>query len=228
MQTQIWAHRGASGHAPENTLAAFKLALDMGADGVELDVQLSKDGVPVVIHDETIDRVSAYKGFVKDFTLEQLKNLMDIPALSEVLPMLSGVFADIEFKTGVFPYTGIEERVISMVHEYKMAGSVLYSSFNWLSLLKVKEIDPSAKIGLLFGESTIIPPRIAALMNASAFCPDISCARFPGYRALCEGIEFCVWTINAEKDLTWAYNNGIDAVITNYPDKALALRNKLC
>ena len=73
--TKVWAHRGASGYAPENTLEAFKKAEKMKADGVELDVQLTKDGELVVIHDETVDRVSGEKGFVKDYTLKELKRL---------------------------------------------------------------------------------------------------------------------------------------------------------
>ena len=75
MKTQVWAHRGASAYAPENTLEAFRLAAEMGADGVELDVQLSRDGELVVAHDETIDRVSNGTGYIKDYTLAQLKKL---------------------------------------------------------------------------------------------------------------------------------------------------------
>ena len=74
-KTKIFAHRGASGYAPENTLEAFTLAITQGADGIELDVQLTKDGIPVVIHDETIDRVTEKKGWVKDYTLKELKKL---------------------------------------------------------------------------------------------------------------------------------------------------------
>ena len=74
-KTKIFAHRGASGYAPENTLEAFALAITQGADGIELDVQLTKDGIPVVIHDETIDRVTEKKGWVKDYTLKELKEL---------------------------------------------------------------------------------------------------------------------------------------------------------
>ena len=74
-KTKIFAHRGASGYAPENTLEAFALAITQGADGIELDVQLTKDGIPVVIHDETIDRVTEKKGWVKDYTLKKLKQI---------------------------------------------------------------------------------------------------------------------------------------------------------
>ncbi len=97
--TKIFAHRGASGYAPENTLDAFALAMDMGADGIELDVQMTKDDEVVVIHDETIDRVSDGKGMVKDYTLEQLREFsfdnhmegyehVSIPTLNEVLELV--------------------------------------------------------------------------------------------------------------------------------------------
>ena len=102
MKTKVWAHRGASAYAPENTLEAFLLAAEQGADGVELDVQLTKDGEMVVVHDEEIDRVSDGSGFVKDYTLAELKNLnfnkthpeyqnVKIPTLREVYEALKGI-----------------------------------------------------------------------------------------------------------------------------------------
>lgn len=111
--TKVWAHRGASGYAPENTLEAFKKAEKMKADGVELDVQLTKDGELVVIHDETVDRVSGEKGFVKDYTLKELKRLnvskhmpsydkkTRIPTLDEVFDLLKNteMTINIELKT---------------------------------------------------------------------------------------------------------------------------------
>ena len=95
----IWGHRGASGHAPENTLPAFKMAADMGADGVELDIQMTSDGVIVVCHDETIDRTSSGAGWLKDFTFDELRRLdfsngnsayegTKIPSMEEVLDLL--------------------------------------------------------------------------------------------------------------------------------------------
>ena len=112
MKTKVWAHRGASAYAPENTLEAFLLAAEQGADGVELDVQLTKDGEMVVVHDEEIDRVSDGSGFVKDYTLAELKNLnfnkthpeyqnVKIPTLREVYEALkpTGMTINVELKT---------------------------------------------------------------------------------------------------------------------------------
>jgi len=108
---KVWAHRGASGYAPENTLPAFALAVEQGADGVELDIQLTKDGQIVVIHDETIDRVSNGSGWVKDYTLSQLKKFnfnktfpeygfVTIPTLEEVYDLLkdTGLTVNVELK----------------------------------------------------------------------------------------------------------------------------------
>ena len=132
-KTKIFAHRGASGYAPENTLEAFALAITQGADGIELDVQLTKDGIPVVIHDETIDRVTEKKGWVKDYTLKKLKELTvlknkfpeysaaKIPTLEEVLDAVkaSGIQVNIELKTGIYWYPEIEQKVADLV---KKAG----------------------------------------------------------------------------------------------------------
>ena len=124
MDVKIWAHRGASGYAPENTLEAFKLAAEMGADGVELDVQLTKDGEVVVVHDERIDRVSDGSGLVAEYTLEELRQfnfnkmhpefaeICRIPTLREVLECLkdTGLTVNVELKTGINFYEGIENK----------------------------------------------------------------------------------------------------------------------
>ena len=113
----VWGHRGASGYAPENTLPAFKMAADMGADGVELDIQLTSDGEIVVCHDETIDRTSNGAGWLKDFTFKELRRLdfsngnaayegVKIPTMEEVFDLLqpTGLVINIELKTGIIFY----------------------------------------------------------------------------------------------------------------------------
>ena len=143
-KTKIFAHRGASGYAPENTLEAFALAIKQGADGIELDVQLTRDRIPVVIHDETIDRVTSKTGYVKDYTLKELKELTvleskfpayttsKIPTLEEVLDAVkaSGILVNIELKTGIYWYPEIEQIVADLVRKSGMEEKVIYSSFN--------------------------------------------------------------------------------------------------
>ena len=145
--TKVFAHRGASGYAPENTLEAFALAGEQGAQGIELDVQLTKDGEVVVIHDETIDRVSTGKGAVRDYTLEELRRFsfhnhkkeyegVQIPTLREVLEQVKpgGMEVNIELKTGIYWYPGLEEKTVELVKAAGMENRVIYSSFNHYSV----------------------------------------------------------------------------------------------
>ena len=160
MKTQVWAHRGASAYAPENTLEAFRLAAEMGADGVELDVQLSRDGELVVAHDETIDRVSNGTGYIKDYTLAQLKKLsfnrlflkfkdVRIPTLKEVYELLkpAGLTVNVELKTGIILYPEIEEKVLALTASMGMEDRVIYSSFCHPSLVRLKELDSALRQG---------------------------------------------------------------------------------
>ena len=136
---KVFAHRGASAYAPENTLAAFRLAEEQGADGIELDVQLTKDGQVVVIHDENIDRTGTGTGAVRDYTLEELRKLSfhnhmeayegeKIPTLEEVLTFVKQgrMEVNIELKTGVYWYPEIEKKTIEIVKKAGMEERVIY------------------------------------------------------------------------------------------------------
>ena len=238
--TKVWAHRGASGYAPENTLEAFKLAVDMEADGIELDVQLSKDGELVVIHDEEIDRTSNGKGFVKDYTLKELKKFnfnnsnsnydnAKIPTLREVFELLKSteIIINVELKTGMFFYEGIEEKVLSLAKEMKMEKRIIYSSFNHYSVVKVKELDENAKIGLLYCDGWIDVVGYAKKLQADALHPWDCNLKYDNLIKRCkeENIKLHVWTVNDEKEMKYLYDNNIEAIITNYPDKAKRIIN---
>lgn len=166
--TKIWAHRGASGHAPENTIPAFLLACQMGADGIELDVQLSKDGVPVVIHDERIDRVSDSTGWVRDFTLKQLKALnvnklfpaygrVEIPTLAEVYDLMrqTDLTINLELKNTVIFYENLEEKVLALAEEKGLSDRIIYSSFNHYSIRKIQKLNPKAKTAFLCADGLL-------------------------------------------------------------------------
>ena len=125
-----------------------------GLTGIELDVQLSKDEVPVVIHDEKIDRTTNRIGFVKDLSFTDLKEIGNIPSLEEVLNLLApklkeGLLLNIELKTSVFPYQGIEEKVVELVDKFEVADSIIYSSFNSESTKKILKLRPNAKTAAL-------------------------------------------------------------------------------
>ena len=151
----IYAHRGYSAKYPENTLSAFKAALPH-VDGIELDVQLTRDGRLVVIHDETIDRTTNGSGFVKDMTLRQLRLLRTesgerIPTLEEVLVLLepTDVTLNIELKTDRFDYDGIEYLTWLAVTEFKLEQRVVFSSFNPDTLVRLRDIAREARIAVL-------------------------------------------------------------------------------
>ncbi|WP_029594716.1 MULTISPECIES: glycerophosphodiester phosphodiesterase [Exiguobacterium] len=151
----IYAHRGYSAKYPENTLSAFKAALPH-VDGIELDVQLTRDGRLVVIHDETVDRTTNGSGFVKDMTLRQLRLLRTesgerIPTLEEVLVLLepTDVTLNIELKTDRFDYDGIEYLTWLAVTEFKLEQRVVFSSFNPDTLIRLRNIAREARIAVL-------------------------------------------------------------------------------
>lgn len=161
---KVWAHRGCSQRYPENTLLAFeKAAAVKNLAGIELDIQLTRDGEMVVIHDERVDRTTEGMGYVRDYTLSQIKKLhiyaddhpaQSIPTIAEVLDLLepqikSGLKLNIELKNSVYPYYGMEEKIVELVRRRGLQDSVVYSSFYAGSLEKIKKLDPDAELGIL-------------------------------------------------------------------------------
>ena len=236
MATKVWAHRGASGYAPENTIPAFKLAVEQKADGVELDVHLSSDGKLMVIHDETVDRTSNGTGRVVDMTCQELKKLdfsngmpgykdVRIPTLKEVYGLLknTNLTINVEIKCDVVIYYGIWHKVIELEREMGMQGRIIYSSFNHYVLMKLREVDPKAKIGLLYSEAMVDPWVYANYLHADAIHPHyLAALGCPGLIEGCKkaGVEIHPWTCNDEQVVCDLASAGIEAVITNYPDKA--------
>lgn len=239
-QTEIFAHRGASGYAPENTIPAFELAHEQGADGIELDVQLAKDGEVVVIHDETIDRVSTGKGFVRDYTLRELRQFsfhnsmeayasgVEIPTLAEALRLVKpwGMRVNIELKTGVFWYPGLEEKTAKIVRDAEMEGQVIYSSFNHYSIREIQKAAPGAETAYLFNDVALDMPGYARRNGVDGLHPALSHMQMPGFLEEYQrcGLALRVWTVNREEDLKMLFAAGVTAVITNLPDVAVRAR----
>lgn len=231
----VWAHRGASGYAPENTLAAFQKAVDLDADGVELDIQLTKDDQIVVIHDETINRTSDGKGWVKDYTLEELRAFnynrtkpeykhADIPTMREVFELLkpTGLFINIEIKTGVVFYEKIEEKILALTKEMGMEDRVCYSSFNHYTVTRIHELKPDAEVGFLYADGPIDMPSYGVKHGVNALHPALYNLQYDGFVKECKekGLKLNVWTVNERPYMEMCCQYGVDAIITNYPDIA--------
>lgn len=237
----IIAHRGASAYAPENTLAAFKKAIELGADGIELDVHLSKDGEVVVIHDYSVDRTSNGKGQVAELSLKELKALdfgnwfsgqyrnENIPLLEEVLELLKGWngLLNIEIKHNRLEgCSQIEEKVLKLLHTYGFLDKVIISSFDHYSLIKIKEIEPSIRICPLYTAALYKPWEYAASLNAFAIHPHYHTVT-PDVVNQCHerGINVNVYTVDLPQHIKLMMDAGVDGIITNVPDVAIQIRD---
>ncbi len=233
-KTLVWAHRGASGYAPENTMEAFRMAEEMGADGIELDVQMTKDGELVIIHDETINRVCDGKGWVKDFTLAQLRKYnfnkthpeylrCEIPTLEEVYAWIktTNLTVNVEIKTGVVFYPEIEDRVLELTKRMGLSDRVIYSSFNHYTVQKIKELDPAAETGMLYADGIVSPISYGAyVVGADALHPALYNLQYENFIEDCKKahMKLHVWTVNEEQHMRMLCENRVEAMITNYPD----------
>lgn len=233
--TEIWAHRGASAYAPENTLPAFQLALEQGADGVELDVQRTADGHIVVIHDETINRTSNGFGRVKDLTLEELRHCnfsngfigfrsVRIPTLRDALDLLgpAGVTINIELKNHTELFPGMEEQVYDEVKEAGLLDQVVFSSFNHFSLANLRDRVHPDNLALIYSDGLFDPWVYAKWFGAGAIQPHLLALRQPHFMWLCHeaGIRANAWTVDDVEDVARLSELGVDAIITNFPDRA--------
>ena len=228
---EIWGHRGAFDFAPENTLVSFQMAVDMGAHGIELDIQLSKDGEIVVIHDETIDRVSSGRGYVKDYTLSELKRMnfnkrglteplfMEIPTLAETLELLENTETDIniELKTGIIFYEGIEKKALRVAEIFGMSNRIVWSSFNHYSVQTVKKLAPYARTALLCGGGILTTGEECEKTGAEALHPGIHQLRYHQLVDDCyrRGVKVRPYTVNTAEDLRLSLDCKVDGVITN-------------
>lgn len=241
MKTKVWAHRGASAYAPENTLEAFLLAAEQGADGVELDVQLTKDGEMVVVHDEEIDRVSDGSGFVKDYTLAELKTLnfnkthpeyqdVKIPTLREVYEALkpTGMTINVELKTGIFWYKDLEKKVLELTKEMEMEDRVIYSSFNHYSIQQMKKIVPEAETAYLYSDVILNVAEYAKNTKVDGLHPAVYHVKMADFlkEYLGSNLNVRVWTVNEKADMKWLIDAGVTAIITNYPDMAVQIKKE--
>ena len=231
----IFAHRGASFHYPENTMLAFRQAAGMGAHALELDVQLSRDQEVVVIHDETVNRTSDQQGYVKDYTYQQLLAMdfsagffeyegIRIPTLDEVLSFAkeARLQVNIELKNHNILYEGLEERVLGIIDDHQMDDHVVLSSFNHISLVKVKDLKAGIETALIYSCMLFEPWVYARSCLADGLHPLYRSIQADTIAACREnGIRVRPWTVD-DANLIKAFKNwGVDGIITNSPDVAM-------
>lgn len=239
--TLIFAHRGYSAKYPENTMKAFIEAEKASADGIELDVQLTRDGEIVIIHDEKVDRTTDGTGFVKDYTLQDLRRLdaghhkkfshkiEPIPTLQEVLEWLktNHLKCNIEFKNGKFPYKGMEEKVISLIRAYDLSDRIIFSSFNHYSIVYCYQLAPEIETAPLYLEGLYMPWVYAASIRAKGIHPKFGAAPEALVKASMDaGIAVRPFTVNKEEDIRRFIAMGCTAIITDDPVKATKIRKE--
>jgi glycerophosphoryl diester phosphodiesterase len=248
----VVAHRGASAAEPENTLAAFEAAARARADVVELDVRLTADGVPVVLHDPDVAATTDGRGLVHTLTLEEIKRLdasgggqarQEIPTLAEALDLLAGhqgMAVDLEIKNipGEPAFDSPEESILvaalEILHRSSFRGPALVSSFNWITIERSKALAPDLPTGFLTigavdahaalvyvrqaGHDFVLPQSTALLAAGEDFVE----------QAHADGIRAGTWTVDAEHELTTLFGWGTDAVASNVPGLATAVRDRVC
>jgi len=229
----IYAHRGASHYAPENTMASFKKAVEMRADGIEIDVHKSKDGYLMVCHDEKIDRTTNGSGYIKDKNMKELRSLdagswyskdfegERIPLLEEVLDLvkMENLLLNIELKNGPIFYENLERDVVKAIKAYGLEDNVIISSFNHYSLLGIKKIEPRIKTGILYIAGMVSPWKYAKTIGADAIHPlYVTINKEVTEECIKNNIMVNPFTVDRESDMILMKNIGVTGIITNCPD----------
>ncbi len=238
MKCRNYGHRGFSGCYPENTMLAFKKALEAGCEGIELDVHLTKDNHLVIIHDEKIDRTSDQSGLVKDMTYEELCKVdfsykyagqfgfQKIPTLREYFEFVKDkdIITNIELKTGVYEYPGIEKAVYDMICEFGLQKKVVISSFNHNSVMRMKALAPDLECGFLTETWILDAGSYVSTHKIEAYHPDFHMLTEKETADLKEHhVKINTWTVNEEKDILDMIQKEVDGIISNYPNRVAVL-----
>ncbi|RMC50969.1 glycerophosphodiester phosphodiesterase family protein [Lactobacillus sp. ESL0228] len=217
-KTIVFGHRGYPAKFAENSLAGFADAVKNGADGIEFDVQLTKDMIPVIMHDERVDRTTDGIGYLKDFTLKELRQLHlangePVPLLQEVFKLVNNrdIVINLEFKTGVIHYSGIEEIVLNLAKKYSFNHPIIYSSFDYVTLKNCQEIDPNQIYCYLTDEEVANPAKLIADNHFAGIHPK---QLLPTTKAISQRI----WTVDDPKVAQKCFESHVAGIFTdNYP-----------
>lgn len=233
-QPIIFAHRGASAYAPENTIAAFVLALDQGADAIELDAKLSADGQVVVMHDETVDRTTDGSGSVKSLTLADLQSLEagskfpplfkseKVPSLEQVFEAVGRkIFINVELSNYSTPKDDLVDKVIALVKKYNLEDRVLLSSYNLIALIQSRKLLPEVALGFLIyaglGEIALRSRlvRFGPLLALHSSFKDVTSYLIQSTHQAKSRIH--AYTVNQPEQIQQLYRAGVDGIFTDDP-----------
>lgn len=236
---KVWAHRGFSGKYPENTMLAFKKAVEAGCDGIEMDVQLTKDLIPVIMHDENVDRTTDGTGRICEMNYYELCRLNcsypdkfqdtfapeKIPTLEEFLQWMAEeateIVTNIELKNSVYYYAGMEDIVIAMIRKYHLEDRIILSSFNNASVELCGQKAPEIARGFLVESRVENAGPYVKACNAHYYHPDLKTLKEEDVRNCAQsGVGVNVWTVNETEDIERMKKWGVNAVITNFTDRA--------
>jgi glycerophosphoryl diester phosphodiesterase len=202
------AHRGYPKKYAENTITSFQAALDLSFSHLELDVQLTKDGIPVVLHDITVNRTTDGQGRVQDYMFNDLRKLdagggQPIPTLEEILRLAKGrAHVDIELKQSANLHPGLEEKVLEVVHSCDVLDQVFVTSFDHYSIMKMRELSADVELGLvIYGATPSVFPFAREIRARYVSVKYIYLT--PEFVSRCEqeGIQVIAWTIDEENDM---------------------------
>ena len=241
----VFAHRGSSAYAPENTLAAFLLAIDQNADGIELDAKLTADGQVVVIHDDTVDRTTNGTGRIKSLTLTELKSFdagskfqpvfksETVPTLVEVFETIGNkLLINVELTNNTSPLDELPEKVAALIKKFHLEASVLVSSFNMIALIRTRNLLPNIPLGLLthrgYAQATF-QSRLVRFGPQLALHPDYEDLTVNmiqiAHKARC---RIHTYTVNQPDSMQQLFTAGVDGIFTDDPllaKKVLAENN---
>lgn len=239
--TKILGHRGAKAYFAENTLPSFEAAIRQGADGIELDIHYSKDGEIMVFHDFTLKRMCGVKGAISDYTLDELKTFTvsfkkqreQIPTLKEVLALLVSLekeynrqlILNVEFKAGSDFYPGIEAAALTLCSSYLEPEQVIFSSFDHFALQRIRALDVHAQTGILTGSAMVEPWEYVKKLKANFYHPayqTVNAYALEGMARAAIGLN--PYTVNDLKVAKLLIHHHVNALITDTPDKMVALR----
>ena len=210
------AHRGAKAHAPENTIASFEKAIEMGVDMIELDVHLSNDLVPMVIHDDTVDRTTLATGNVANFSAKKLQQL-GVPSLEDVFTLVQNK-CSINIEIKVYAAT---QPVLDVLQSSSFdVDKIIISSFDWHVLQEIRFQNDTIKLGVLTETDISLAIGFATLIKAFAIHPYYHLLTIQNVEKIKEkGLKLYTWTVNEPEDITFVKQLRVDGIITYYPER---------